>query len=572
MKAIAVLVGVLATVWSGFATTESAQTKQALSVTFNSSANTFAVSHTFDTSADAYGYYYQDVSNSAWNYLDARAQSEVSSVAYHQQVMRAVGFLEGYSTCSTIRTFWPNFYSAVFGTDPVGAGTLGFLKDNYQWMVQMADQHAASDDYWYTVQAVLRQINGLYEGYVAGCSSPAAAAGGDRSDPSFFKTLDHPTLEHFLLINAWGDLYQIALKYVEPGRHSRLHGNRLAGTKAKLVQRCSAIIKLLPNNADVVFGHATWDTYESLSPRIIKHLSYPLMRGGFAEHHYDVHFSSSPGVLSSIDDFFTVSGYAQLGVMETTNELYNVKLLDQVVPATVLSWARAVTSNQMATSGADWAVQFARYHSGTYTNQWMVMDLKLFAPGQAPSAGFLTVLEEVPGLTHTADLTPFLLNQTYWPSYNNPYFEDIQEASGYAKACTMSADNCYSSAPRASLFADQQRTITDVFSAEHVLSHNDFQHDKASQNDSCDAIACRGDLEPKVAHAGAFGALDTKVSSAIYAKVNNGEAPKIMARLGPTHDQQPVFCWSKFPDEQSYVHHGHPDCFDFPVAQFPPGY
>lgn len=568
MKLALVLFGVVAALLNSGAS--AASSKQAYSVTLDATTNKFTVSHTYDTSADAYGYYSLNDQGAGWNYLDANAQQEVTSQAYHLQSMRALGFLEGYSTCETIKAFYPNFYSAVFGTDRVGSGTLNFLRENYQWMQKMAAEHAATDDYWYTISTILHQINGLFEGYVAGCSSEAAVRAADPSNLEIFRSLDNPTLEHFLLINAWGDLYQITLKYFEPGRNSRLHGSRkLKGPKKTLVQRCSAIIKLLPDLSDVTFGHATWDSFESLAPRIIKHISHPLVRRGFAEHHYDTYYSSSPAVLSSVDDFFTASGYAQLGVIETTNELYNVKLLDLVQPASVLSWARAVTANQMATSGADWAKQFSRYPSGTYTNQWMAIDLKLFTPGQAPPEGFLTVLEEVPGLIHVEDKTSHLVRESYWPSYNIPYYDDIYQASGNAAACEKNPNNCYDIAPRAKLFAQYQSTVVDAQSTELILSHNDWQHDAASANDSCNAIACRGDVEPNPLRAGAFGALDAKVSTATWAKREPGVPPQILARLGPTHDQQPVFCWSKFDDEASYSHSGQPDCFDFGVGTFP---
>jgi len=283
-----------------------------------------------------------------------------------------------------------------------------------------------------------------------------------------------------------------------------------------------------------------------------------------------VHFSSSPALLSSIDDFFTVSGYAQLGVMETTNSLYNVKLLEQVVPETVLSWTRAVTSNQIASSGANWAETFARYHSGTYTNQWMALDLKLFTPGTAPSAGFFTVLEEVPGLVHIEDQTAALVADGYWGSYNNPFYSDISEASGYAKLCSKDATQCHDTCPRFYIFKEYQSEIVDVTGGEWMLSYNSFQNDTASLNDSCNAIACRGDLEPRESSRGAFGALDAKVTTATLSKVEAGVNPTYFARLGPTHQQQPVFCWSQLPDEAEYHHAGQPDCFDFDFQAFPP--
>jgi hypothetical protein len=223
----------------------------------------------------------------------------------------------------------------------------------------------------------------------------------------------------------------------------------------------------------------------------------------------------------------------------------------------------------MAKSGADWAQQFSRYHSGTYTNQWMSLDLKLFTPGSAPQPGFLTVFEEVPGLVHLGDQTAVLNQQMYWASYNNPYYPDINKAAGYANLCARDASMCYDTDPRALLFKEYQSKVTSVDGGKWILAYNDFQHDEASANDSCNAIACRGDLEPNSAWVGAFGALDAKVTSATLSKRLPGEKPIINARLGPTHDQQPVFCWSNMKDEADYSHVLAPDCFDFDWIVFP---
>ena len=44
---------------------------------------------------------------------------------------------------------------------------------------------------------------------------------------------------------------------------------------------CSAIIKLLPDMSDVVFGHDTWDSYQTAYPRVFKHFKYNRMKGWF---------------------------------------------------------------------------------------------------------------------------------------------------------------------------------------------------------------------------------------------------------------------------------------------------
>lgn len=70
---------------------------------------------------------------------------------------------------------------------------------------------------------------------------------------------------------------------------------------------------------------------------------------------------------------------------------------------------RARLANQLAHSGQSWAEIFSLFHSGTYVNQWMVLDFKKFTSGTDPQTGFLTVLEEVPGYIHYEDMTEVLV-------------------------------------------------------------------------------------------------------------------------------------------------------------------
>jgi hypothetical protein len=44
-------------------------------------------------------------------------------------------------------------------------------------------------------------------------------------------------------------------------------------------------------------------------------------------------------------------------------------------------------------------------YAGTYNNQYMVVDMKLFSPGEELQPGLLTVVEQIPGLVVSADTT-----------------------------------------------------------------------------------------------------------------------------------------------------------------------
>jgi hypothetical protein len=219
-----------------------------------------------------------------------------------------------------------------------------------------------------------------------------------------------------------------------------------------------------------------------------------------------------------------------------------------------------MVSNKIATDGKHWSEVFSKEHSGTYTNQWFVIDINKFVPGKDNSNQeyLFTVLEEVPGLIVYKDQTKFLYQQTYWPSYNYPFYPEIQVASGYEKICELNPNNCYETVPRAQLFKANQANVKDISSLKSIMQLNEFQTDPLSPNNSCDAIACRGDLQ--VEGAGAFGAIDAKVSSIMLQK---NQKPLHWVKLGPTIDEQEVFCWSNFKEDALYVHEGSPDCYDF---------
>ena len=519
------------------------------------------------------GSYLGDNSLQGWNSLEVAGTMNSGTAEEYLTMRKAMGYLEGQLTCSDIVSFYPNFYSDMWGdAETPGDDTLDFIRSNYDWTLSMAEKNWQTDEYWFAQLGTLRQMEGMLDGLR---SSPCLVQ-VQPSDKkwSWASVAVDPKIEQLLLINAWGDLYQIAMKVQDPTKDltERLYG---VGRHIKM-QRCSAMVKVLPGNSDVLFAHNTWDGFEALGPRIFKHYSLPMIPSSSGSSSssivYDTYFSSSPLLLSSVDDFFVVNGRATLGVTETTNSLYNVKLLTKVVPESVLSWMRSTAANMLATSGSAWTGLFSRYQSGTYTNQWMVLDFGLFTPGVAPPAGFFSVLEEVPGQIVSQDMTSVLVDQSYWRSFNSPYFPAIQQASGYATLCKSGVDTaCYEKAPRAVLFAEYQEGVTDVASMQAIMQYNNYTMDAASAGDSCQAIACRGDLESS--NPTPMGALDAKLGSAALSKATPGQPfrPTMFAHLGPATSggSLPKFCWTAFDQgAKKFSHVGQPDCFDFDWQTF----
>ena len=60
----------------------------------------------------------------------------------------------------------------------------------------------------------------------------------------------------------------------------------------------------------------------------------------------------------------------------------NKKLYKYVKPESLLAWQRVRVANSIAATGFEWAEAVAKYNSGTYNNQYMVVNYNLFKPGQ----------------------------------------------------------------------------------------------------------------------------------------------------------------------------------------------
>jgi hypothetical protein len=400
-----------------------AEKKENYSLRYNEQVGNFQVEKISDLASaltDGHlvvGSYELNVNGSGWHYLDININEKralkTEPLDTYFTAMRGMGFFEGYVSCSQINDFYVNLVHGFFNGSSPGKQTMNFLMDNYNYLKSNAEEKYLSDSYWFTIKLILLQTNGLLEGYRAGCvrnpgnsltSSSLAAdelvisswlksSGLADIIESPFMNLDHATVAHFLLLAAYGDLFDITAKFQESGKDAKWHSSRIyPDGKKYLVERCSALIKLLPDYSDVFFGHSLWESYGALGPRILKHYTYPLLTLNtfnetsidevddaetmiVASVPYDTYFSSSAGILSSVDDFYTIKGYGQLAVMETTIHNYNRQLVDKIVPSSVLSWTRAVLSNQLASSSSTWINYFMQHHSGTYTNQWMVIDM-----------------------------------------------------------------------------------------------------------------------------------------------------------------------------------------------------
>ncbi|KAB0403694.1 hypothetical protein E2I00_004006, partial [Balaenoptera physalus] len=263
--------------------------------------------------------------------------------------------------------------------------------------------------------------------------------------------------------------------------------------------------------------------------------------------------------LESLDDFYLLS--SRLVLLQTTNSVYNKTLLQHVVPQSLLAWQRVRVANLMANGGKQWAEVFSKYNSGTYNNQYMVLDLKKVNLNYSLDKGTLYIVEQIPTYVEYSEQTD-VLRTGYWPSYNIPFHEKIYNWSGYPVLVKkLGLDYSYDLASRAKIFRRDQGKVTDMESMKYIMRYNNYKNDTYSKGDPCNTICCREDLSSLNPSPG--GCYDTKVADIYLASKYTAYAIS-----GPTvQGGLPVFHWSRF---NTTLHEGMPEAYNFDFITMKP--
>ncbi|XP_061674338.1 putative phospholipase B-like 2 [Syngnathoides biaculeatus] len=496
----------------------------------------------------AWANFTDDIQTSGWSFLEVTTSSQ-----YNDSIQAyAAGAVEAAVTTQLIYKHWMNTlvgYCGPFSRDSGYCDRLkNFITINLQWIQEQIEKEPNSP-YWYQVRLVLLQLKGLEDSYNEDVAFP--------SGPISFNPFG------FILFQMTGDLEDL---------ESVLNKSRLSQPLGS--GSCSALIKLLPNNKDLLVSQDTWSTYQSML-RIIKKYSFAfrvspldnLVLPGQIQA-----FSSYPGSIYSGDDFYILS--SGLVTLETTIGNSNPGLWRFVRPTgTVMEWLRNIVANRLAVTAKAWAQLFSKYNSGTYNNQWMIVDYNNFAPGKTDIVEDLfVVLEQIPGQIVYTDKTEELLQKGYWASYNIPYYEDIFNASGFNELVEKYGSwFSLHQSPRAQIFKRDQKTVTDVASMMRLMRYNNFKEDPMSRCQACNphengenAISARSDLNPANGTY-PFGALQQRSHGGIDMKLTSYgmfRRYEMLAVSGPTWDQVPPFQWSTSP-YKDVLHMGQPDIWAF---------
>ncbi|XP_041084538.1 putative phospholipase B-like 2 [Polyodon spathula] len=522
------------------------------SVVLDKQTGQLKVTSELDPDFIAWANFTDQIKQTGWAYLEV-----TTSGKYNDSLQAyAAGLVEAALTQQLIYMHWMNTMVGYCGPYKYDTGYCQRLKDyiirNLQWM-QGQMESGEDPQYWHQVRLALLQLRGLEDSYNDQILLPL----GSFSLNPF----------GFLLFNLGGDLEDL---------ESAL--NKTDQSRALGSGSCSALIKLLPGNKDLLVSHDTWNNYQSML-RIMKKYSFAFQASPQAESTIPggvQAFSSYPGSIFSGDDFYILS--SGLVTLETTIGNSNPALWKFVTPeGTVMEWLRNMIANRLAKTGKEWAGLFSKFNSGTYNNQWMIIDYNYFTPGKTDiKENLFTVLEQIPGLIMIADKTEELFRKGYWASYNIPYFERIFNASGGPELVQQYGDwFSFDLNPRAQIFRRNHSQVIDMESMIRLMRYNNFLEDPLSVCQGCNpphngenAISARSDLNPANGTY-PFGALKQRPHGGTDMKVTSFSLYRdyqLLAVSGPTWDQVPPFQWSSSPYNR-LLHMGHPDTWAFPVVR-----
>eukprot|EP01114_Cavostelium_apophysatum_P002950 TRINITY_DN1265_c0_g1_i1.p1 TRINITY_DN1265_c0_g1~~TRINITY_DN1265_c0_g1_i1.p1 ORF type:complete len:530 (-),score=124.52 TRINITY_DN1265_c0_g1_i1:37-1626(-) len=481
----------------------------------------WSISEGITEDAIAYGVFNFTQNTVGWNSLDIIT---VASFPDRDQAFGA-GFLEAALTQPLMYQEWLDFKNASlnFSEEDMHALAL-FTLTQINWVTTQVKGNP-TDPYWQQVGLVIEQFDGINEAY-----------------NQYSPTDEQLNYLDFVLSQLNSEIGDIM--------HAIRQQNISVDPEEMMYRsHCSSLVKVTPDG-DLYSSHVTWTAYSGML-RIWKNYNFQ-----FQSSHAKskiVSFSGYPGYIPSGDDWFVTD--QQMTIAETTNSVMNNSLFQFVTPQTVPYWIRVSVANRMASGGEEWTEVFAKENSGTYNNQWIIVDYKLFTKGKPLKPNTLWIAEQIPGYVISADKTDVLEENSYWASYNIPYFPFVYNISGYPAAYKAKGDAySYTGCPRARIFTRDQHTVSDMDSMKKIMRYNKWQVDPLSLGNACNSISARCDLNPE--NPSPFGAIDGKIANSETVKSIQSQAV-----AGPTWDSQPPFAWTG--EWTDVAHYGEVQVYDF---------
>lgn len=484
--------------------------------------------------------------------------SAASTAEYDTDEERAyyMGYAEGYLLAPQIQDHMQNVMQDTFselynGTWP--SKFRDYVSDLRTRMVHNYHTHGIEPFWIATYLLSDRYISGLQAGYTR----------YSTENPSL-NLMDISEDELYMLASI-GD-WEIGLELLLYGDNETVTESIEHKTREKLYSHCSGCIKISDDLDEIFTGHATWTSWGFGFLRVMKIYEFNFQSLNTTAQ--QISFSSYPGFVSSVDDFYAVRSVEKatgapikFSVIETSYNIMNnteaFSAISQASNTSILTWSRAMTANLIASSAVNWPKIFVNNISYTYNDNWLVTDYAILdkinteckTRGERDnyirthSPSILISLEVVPGYYKFFDVTSKLVHDGLYVSINVPADPYIRKY-GY-----FHDDDPYEGSPRYNIFMREGIKVDSCKSMMSLMRYNNYKTDSESNKDPGDSISSRYDLrqyDECGKYPVPFGATDAKVVASY-----NFDNMSFWAIFGPTlgtNDDLPRFSFSDWPD------------------------
>lgn len=576
----------------------------------------------------AWGSLKDNLDKTGW--IELFIETEASTRVANEIKMYAAGFIEGVMSGPRMSQFYSNFYTIaerVEGAAETLDNVKALFKDEMEYVQKQTHFHGQpnagvppADPYWRQGRAVMHQLYGIRDGYNAAAKlagqeaitimdvwminshaqlpelmeayKPDAISSRQKfrahthghSPPPLNPTpvaeqgihtdITRPENSYPEDDSAPATAPMESLGFLQLGQSSAgAAGNQSVNASAvddawvkRIAKhgRCSALVRLTAESADLLVGHSTWSDYSKMT-RMFKYYNFGLPGAETAAS--VVSMSSYPGCVSSTDNYYLLN--SGLVVMDTSIEVLDNSVYDRVDDK-VPSFMHTMMVNRLAKTGSHWASLYSSRTRQTNSAHWLIVDYNLFVPGERVSGNTLWAVEQVPGLTHKADVSELLNLQGYWAGYNRPYFPDERVLTGHKQAeATYGSLFSYDNNPRAGIFKKFGPNVQNLVGMRTLMNRNKYPNEGTLPSRPEHAVSSRMDLDP-LGGALPNGGIDAKVTSRCLFRLLQCQAIS-----GPTHDDQPVFSWGDSSPGGAQLwpgwpHMGLPDNWDFSWVQMSP--
>lgn len=284
--------------------------------------------------------------------------ANVTSTITSAKKIFCAGYVDGYLMQYRIWNRWmlQKDILNVPRNDPFNKTWTEWMQANIDYT---RDQIAKNKDdpYWKSIGLVLSEFDGLVKGY-----------------NQAVKDNDVPNQEmsemDFWILQSIGDIYDLQAIW-EPKK----------ARDPFSFMECSGLVTMLPDYSEVFFGHDTWSDYRKMSNTVKEYI----FNGINEWDNKRMEVTTKIGAIPSSEDFW-ITGNGLL-ILETTINNLNTTLQQEVKNSinTLMTWIRNYHASWVSDSAEQWANEFLKQNSGTYNNQYVIVDAKKITPKSKPT-------------------------------------------------------------------------------------------------------------------------------------------------------------------------------------------